>query len=97
MYPTLNEGFGYPPLEAMKYGTLCACSANSATTEVCADAVLYFNPYDETEIGIRILQSFDKDICEEKIEKMRVRYDQVRQKQNHDLDVLVNLIASHHG
>lgn len=21
IYPTLNEGFGYPPLEAMKYGT----------------------------------------------------------------------------
>jgi hypothetical protein len=94
LYPTMNEGFGYPPLEAMKYGTICACSANSALTEVCSDAVLYFNPFDETELNIRILQSFDRNIREGKIEKMRVRYEQIREKQNRDLDALVNLIAS---
>jgi hypothetical protein len=94
VYPTLNEGFGYPPLEAMKYGTLCACSANSAVTEVCADSVLYFNPYDDTEMGIRILQSFDEDIRREKIEKMRVRSALIRQKQEQDLDALVDLITS---
>jgi glycosyltransferase involved in cell wall biosynthesis len=89
LFPTLNEGFGYPPLEAMKYGTLCACSANSAVTEICGDAVLYFNPHDEIEIGIRILQSFDEDIRKEKKEKMSIRFQIVNNQQKNDLDKLV--------
>jgi hypothetical protein len=94
IYPTLNEGFGYPPLEAMKYGTLCACSANSAVTEICGDSVLYFNPYDNAEMGIRVLQSFDEDIRHEKIEKMKARYAFIREKQDRDLGTLVELISS---
>jgi hypothetical protein len=78
----------------MKYGTLCACSANSAITEICGDSVLYFNPYDEAEMGIRVLQSFDADIRREKIEKMKARYEIVREKQHRDLNALVELIAS---
>jgi hypothetical protein len=92
LYPTLNEGFGYPPLEAMKYETLCACSANSAVTEVCGDAVLYFNPHDKTEMGIRVLQSFDEEIRRDKIEKAAKHYQAVSKKQEQDLDLLVNEI-----
>jgi hypothetical protein len=92
-YPSLNEGFGYPPLEAMKYGTLCACSANSAITEICGDSVLYFNPHDETEMSIRILQSFDEEIRNEKIEKAAKRRDVINKKQSHDLDLLIREIT----
>jgi len=92
MYPTLNEGFGYPPLEAMRYRTLCACSANSAVTEVCGDAVLYFNPFDETEMGIRVSQSFDNEIRKEKNEKMAVRYEFISKKQENDLNLLIKEI-----
>jgi hypothetical protein len=92
MYPTLNEGFGSPPLEAMKYGTICACSANSAITEVCGDAVLYFNPFDDIEIGIRILQSFDETIRFEKDQKMKTRMNYIIEKQTQDLKFLTQLI-----
>jgi len=92
-YPSLNEGFGYPPLEAMKYGTLCACSANSAITEVCGDSVLYFNPHDETEMCIRILQGFDDEIRSEKIEKAAKRCGIVGKKQNNDLELLIKEIT----
>jgi hypothetical protein len=92
LYPTLNEGFGYPPMEAMKYGTLCACSANSAVTGICGDAVLYFNPFDETEMSIRILQSFDDDIKKEKSEKMLQRFKYISDRQKQDLDLLVKEI-----
>ena len=92
-YPSLNEGFGYPPLEAMKYGTLCACSANSAITEVCGDSALYFNPHDETEMCVRILQSFDEEIRGEKIEKSAKRRDIISKKQIHDLDLLIKEIT----
>lgn len=94
LYPTLNEGFGYPPLEAMKYGTLCACSANSAVTEVCKDAVLYFNPFDNIEMSIRILQSFDENIRTEKKEKMAIHYQLISKKQKNDLDSLIQTIIS---
>jgi glycosyltransferase involved in cell wall biosynthesis len=92
LFPTLSEGFGASPLEAMKYGTLCACSANSAITEIFTDSVLYFNPDDDTEIGIRVLQSFDDGIRKEKREKMKQRYEEIREKQNSDLEELINTI-----
>ena len=95
LFPTLNEGFGIPPLEAMKYGTVCACSANSAITEIYGDSVLYFNPFDETELGIRILQSFDENIRNEKKQKLSIRYQQIRERQEKDLDLLVNTIINH--
>jgi glycosyltransferase involved in cell wall biosynthesis len=92
LYPTMNEGFGYPPLEAMKYGTLCACSANSSITEVCSDAVLYFNPFDEVEIGIRILESFDTNIVNVKQEKMRIQYNKIHTRQKNDLEKLIQFL-----
>ncbi|GAB5381764.1 MAG: glycosyltransferase [Aliiglaciecola sp.] len=58
IYPTLNEGFGYPPLEAMRKRTPVLASAVSAVPEVCGDAVLYFNPYDVNEIEIRIAEIY---------------------------------------
>ena len=62
MYPSLDEGFGYPPLEAMKYGTICACAASSSIVEICGDMCIYFNPVMIGEIYNRILQSFSEDI-----------------------------------
>ena len=64
VYPSLNEGFGYPPLEAMKYGTPVIASPFASITEVCGDAVLYANPYSIEEIANRILQVEQKEIHE---------------------------------
>ena len=59
VYPSLNEGFGYPPLEAMYEGTPVIASAISSIPEVCGDSVLYFNPTLVSEIKMRILQMED--------------------------------------
>ncbi|TKB09915.1 glycosyltransferase [Desulforhopalus sp. IMCC35007] len=56
VYPTLNEGFGYPPLEAMKYGTPVVASAIGSIPEICGDAVMYINPLSVDEIKTRITQ-----------------------------------------
>jgi hypothetical protein len=93
LYPTMNEGFGYPPIEAMKYGTLCACSANSSITEVCSDAVLYFNPFDEKEVGIRILESFDTDIINTKREKIGIQHNKIYTRQKNDLEKLIQFLT----
>lgn len=92
LYPTLNEGFGYPPLEAMKYNTYVAVSTMSSIPEVCGDSVLYFNPYDLNEIGNRVLQSFDDNIMDSKKNKMKNQYKYISNKQKQDLDKIVEEI-----
>jgi len=51
VYPTLFEGFGFPPLEAMSCGCPVIVSDNSSLPEVCGDAAYYVNPEDENEIA----------------------------------------------
>lgn len=92
VYPSLNEGFGYPPLEAMKYGTICACSVNTSIAEVCRDMVLYFNPLLIDEIAIRIIESFSENIREEKRKKIEQQLPIVTERQEKDLQRLVKII-----
>ena len=46
VFPSLYEGFGYPPLEALAAGTNVLCSNAGPMPEVCGDRVTYFNPTD---------------------------------------------------
>lgn len=45
------EGFGLPPLEAMNAGCPLLLSDIPAHREVCGDAALYVNPYDDEDIA----------------------------------------------
>lgn len=59
VFPSLMEGFGLPPLEAMAFGCPVVTSGSSSIPEVCGPAALYFNPQNSPEIEkkiIRILQ-----------------------------------------
>lgn len=44
LFPSLNEGFGLPVLEAFTAGIPLVCSNNSALPEVAGNAALYFDP-----------------------------------------------------
>ncbi len=44
VFPSLYEGFGLPPLEAMACGCPVLCSNMASMPEVCGDAVFYFDP-----------------------------------------------------
>jgi glycosyltransferase involved in cell wall biosynthesis len=46
LYPSLHEGFGFPPLEAMACGTPVVTSAASSLPEVVGDAGLLVDPRD---------------------------------------------------
>ncbi len=53
VYPSLYEGFGIPPLEAMQCGTLVVASDVTSIPEVVGDGGILFDPYsadDLTEI-----------------------------------------------
>ncbi len=90
VYPSLNEGFGYPPVEAMSFGIPIAASSFSSISEVCQDAALYFNPFSVEEIMNRILQLTDKETYELYKEKSHKRYQEVFLRQQKDLDGLID-------
>jgi glycosyltransferase involved in cell wall biosynthesis len=62
VYPSLYEGFGLPPLEAMSLGCAVACSDTSSIPEVVGDAAVTFDPRDTGAIRFaleRVLGSAD--------------------------------------
>ena len=56
VFPSLYEGFGLPPLEAMAAGIPVAASNTSAIPEVCGDCAIYFDPYDEHSIASALVR-----------------------------------------
>ena len=49
--PSLYEGFGLPPLEAMACGRRVAVSRTSSLPEVCGAVATYFDPLDVASMG----------------------------------------------
>ena len=94
IYPSLNEGFGYPPIESMRYGVPVAASGTSSIPEICGDAVLYFDPYSISEIKNRIIQLLNSDIYNQLIEKSKKQYEFISSKQKKDLELLADYLIS---
>lgn len=92
LYPSINEGFGYPPLEAMRHGTICACSVNASIAEVCGEMALYFNPYLINEISSRILQSFNELIIRQKKEIISKQLPVIERRQREDTKKIASII-----
>lgn len=51
VFPTLFEGFGFPPLEAMAAGVPVAASNIPVLHEICGDAPYYFDPLLPSDIA----------------------------------------------
>ena len=60
VFPSLYEGFGQPPLEAMASGTAVAVSRAGSLPEVCGDAAIYFEPTSVDEIAEAILAVLER-------------------------------------
>jgi glycosyltransferase involved in cell wall biosynthesis len=70
VFPSLYEGFGLPPLEAMATGTPVVASNVSALQEVLGDAALLVNPENVFEIAHAIQDALlDEDLRGELIAK----------------------------
>lgn len=70
VFPSLYEGFGLPPLEAMIHGCPVIASNVASIPEICGDAVLYVDPYNPEDIAnkIKMLLS-NKELQEDLIQK----------------------------
>jgi glycosyltransferase involved in cell wall biosynthesis len=55
-FPSLDEGFGIPVLEAMAYGVPVITSNGSALTEVAGDAALLIDPREREELAGALLR-----------------------------------------
>lgn len=54
IYPSLYEGFGLPPLEAMSNGCPVIVARAGSLPEVCGDAALYCDPLKPQDIADKI-------------------------------------------
>jgi glycosyltransferase involved in cell wall biosynthesis len=59
VYPSLYEGFGLPPLEAMCCGCPVLISNAAAMPEVCASAAAYCDPNDPADIARQLARLLD--------------------------------------
>ena len=56
VYPSLFEGFGLPPVEAMACGAPVIVSNTTSLPEVCGEAALYVEPTNVEQLAARILE-----------------------------------------
>jgi len=70
VFPSLMEGFGLPPLEAMAYGTPVVSSNASCMPEILGSAAEYFDPLSIDDIATKTLTVIgDENIRQELIQR----------------------------
>ena len=60
VFPSLYEGFGQPPLEAMACGCPVACSNAASLPEVVDDAARLFDPESPEDIAAAVEEVLDQ-------------------------------------
>ncbi|WP_214071549.1 glycosyltransferase family 1 protein [Mucilaginibacter sp. dw_454] len=74
VFPSINEGFGIPILEAFKNDLPVLVANNTCLPEVGGDAVVQFDPFDTNDIFQKIRQvADDEDLRSDLIKKGRAR------------------------
>lgn len=73
VFPSLYEGFGMPPLEAMACGTPVIVSNTSALPEVVGNAGILINPENENEIYKAMRKMVQDDRCRERYRELGLK------------------------
>lgn len=76
VYPSLNEGFGMPILEAMLYGCPVILSNTGSFPEIAGDSGLYFDPYQVEDIAEKIKLVLESEKMRE--EKINSGFDRLK-------------------
>lgn len=91
IYPSYFEGFGYPPLEAMKYKKPVLASNTTSMREILLDSPIWFSPIYDSDI-FYALEKFNMQKYESLSELAYKRYEFIKKKQIRDLRFLVETI-----
>lgn len=77
VFPSLCEGFGLPPLEAMQMGVPVITSDRGSLPEVCGDAAVIVDPLDPADIAAAMDRlAVDDALCASLIERGLARAEQ---------------------
>lgn len=77
VFPSINEGFGIPIMEAFKFNLPVLVADNTCLPEVGGDAVITFDPFNEQDIYTKMKQVLDDEQLRMKlIEKGQQRLQQ---------------------
>ncbi len=66
--PSLYEGFGLPPLEAMHFNCPVVCSNSGSLPEIVGDAAVFFDPLEENDM----IKAIENVVGSEKLRKMLI-------------------------
>jgi glycosyltransferase involved in cell wall biosynthesis len=72
VFPSLYEGFGQPPLEAMACGCPVAVSSVASLPEVCGDAAEYFDPESPEEMAAAVIRALSGEGVERGLARARL-------------------------
>ena len=87
LYPSLFEGFGYPPVEAMRFDKPVLSSNVCSMPEILEDAPIYFSPIYESSM-YRALQQFTASDYSTLQKQVREQYKKIAERQQTDLQQL---------
>lgn len=66
-YPSLYEGFGFPPLEAMSLGIPVVTTTAGALPEVLGDAALFASPGSVEDLAGHLSRLLDDEVCRQSL------------------------------
>lgn len=98
LFPSIAEGFGLPPLEAMACGTPVIASTDSAVSEICGDAALLIHPFHIEDMTNAISMVWDNENFRSRLiakGKNRAKFFQWSDAAEKTMDVFHHIVHAH--